>query len=142
MARADLLKRLDDVETALGRPVVLGMWAHENGRPTYHHLAAKGLDLARWFETGELPQKVQFVAVMHCEESERLYVPEGRDQFVPSEAELHEGWEPFPTLHLNALKHFQKMLELPFYNFHGGQLNGMNGPLNPDEQRTELYPHG
>ena len=51
MARADLLKRLDDVETALGRPVVLGMWAHENGRPTYHHLAAKGIESrTAWFE--------------------------------------------------------------------------------------------
>ncbi len=140
MARADLLKRLDDVETALGRPVVLGMWAHENGRPTYHHLAAKGLDLARWFETGELPQKVQFVAVMHVDESERLWTPDGREQFEVTDEEQAAYWQPFPELHPDTVKQFQKMLELPFYNFHGGQLNGMNGPL--PEQKRSLYPHG
>ena len=140
MPKADLLKRLDNVAAALGSPVIMGLWAHENGCPTYHHLAAKGMNLEAWFKTGQLPERVQFFAVMHCEESERLYVPEGRDQFVPSEVELHEGWEPFPTLHPDALKHFQKMLELPFYSFFANQLHGMNGPLNTQDR--SLYPHG
>lgn len=92
---------------------------------------------------GTLPSNVRFVAVMHLSESERLYRP-GPEQlkFTTYEEELHGGWEPFPPLHPNTLQQFQKMLELPFYSFFGGQFHGMNGPLPPTNQRRELYPHG
>ena len=142
MAKSDLIKRLDDVEAALGRPVIMGEWAHSDGVPTYHHLASKGLNLQTWFETGQLPDRVQFFCVMHVDESERLYVPEGREQFKVTDEEQAAYWEPFPALHRDTVKQFQRMLELPFYNFHGEQLNGMNGPLPPSEQKRELYPHG
>ena len=140
--RSDLSKRLDEVAAALGSPVVMGMWAHADGIPTYHHLAAKGLDLARWFESGELPQKVQFVAVMHVDESERLWTPDGREQFEVTDEEQTAYWLPFPELHKDTVRQFQKMLELPFYSFISGQFLGMNGPLPPNDQRRELYPYG
>lgn len=141
MARADLKKRLDGVAAALGSPVIMGEWAHQDGRPTYHHLAAKGTSLEAWFRTGKLPDRVQFFAVLHVDESERLYVPD-REQFRVTNEEITAYWQPFPELHPDTVKQFGRMLELPFYSFVGGTFLGMNGPLPPDEQRTELYPHG
>ncbi len=145
MARADLKRRLDEVAAAFGAAVVMGIWAHDDGTPTYHQLSAKGMSLERWFRTGNLPDPVQFVAVMHVAEAERLWRPGPERELwdlTPTDEQLHELWTPFPTLHPDTIKHFQKMLELPFYSFIGGQFLGMNGPLLPKEQRRELYPHG
>ncbi len=144
--RADLRKRIEQIEAGFGPPTIMGMWAHDNGRPTYHQLVAKDMSLERWFKTGVLPQKVQFVAVIHLDERERLWRPGPERlqpwEFTATEEEMHEVWTPFPELHPETVKQFQKMLELPFYSFVGGQFLGMNGSLPPKEQRRELYPHG
>lgn len=144
--RADLRKRIEQIEAGFGPPTIMGIWAHDNGRPTYHRLSGLDLDLERWFKTGELPKGAEFMGVMCTAESERLWTPgpERRQpwEFIPTEEQLHEGWEPFPELHPNTLRQFEKMLELGYYTFIDGQLRGMNGPLLPKEQRKELYPHG
>jgi len=144
--RAEIRKRLEEIEAGFGPPTIMGLWAHDNGRPTFHQLKALGMNLERWFATGELPKGTEFMGVICTPESERLWTPEPERrepwEFTPTEAELHERWEPFPELHPDTLKQFRKMQELGYYTFINGALMGMNGPLPLSEQRRDLYPLG
>lgn len=144
---ANIKKRLEQIEASFGPPSILGIWAHDNGRPTFHQLAGFDMSIERWFKTGELPRDIEFVGVICTPESDRLWTPgpERRQphEFTPTPEQLHESWEPFPDdLHPGAVKQLEKMIEQSFYSFINGQLRGMNGPLPPHEQRRELYPHG
>lgn len=144
--RTDLKRRIDQVEAGFSPPTVMGIWAHQDGTPTYHRLNGLYLDLERWFKTGELPKKVEFIGVIAMPEPERLWKPEPERrqpwEFAATEEQLQADWRPFPTLHPSTLKQFRRMLEQSYYCFVDGQLRGMNGPLPPKEQRRELYPHG
>lgn len=144
---ADLRKRIEQVEAGFGPPTIMGLWAHRDGTPVYHRLSALDMDLDRWLRTGELPKNAEFMGVIAVDEAERHYRPEPERtqpyEFVATDEQLDDHWTPFPDLHPDALRQFQRMLEVGgFYTFVQGQLRGMNGPLPPSEQRRELYPHG